>query len=180
MSPSVRMGVSAFWIAVHSICIPRDAHARNRWQRLGCCFQSSPLHWSSACASAIVEQPRWAIACDMSSILACRRSSSKHMYRFIRLMVSLVMLALASGVPKPPSLRPAQNVTSSKLTLTFHTFLKARIHKFSNLSIHFESQFAMAAEHLKIGIMATCTTQWICWGWNVCLVNCLMVSSVLT
>ena len=30
MSPSVRMGVSAFWIAVHSICITRDVHARNR------------------------------------------------------------------------------------------------------------------------------------------------------
>ena len=29
-SPSVRMGVSAFWIAVHYICIPRDVHARNR------------------------------------------------------------------------------------------------------------------------------------------------------
>ena len=86
------------WIAVHSICIPRDVHARNLWQRLGCCCQASPLHWSSA----IVEQPRWAVACDVSWIVTCRRSSSKHMHWFIRLMVSLVMMALAFGVPKPP------------------------------------------------------------------------------
>jgi len=39
-------------------CMPRDVHARNRWQKLRCCCQSSPFHWSSACASAIVEQPR--------------------------------------------------------------------------------------------------------------------------
>ena len=30
MSPSVRMGVSAFWISVHPICIPQDVHASNR------------------------------------------------------------------------------------------------------------------------------------------------------
>jgi len=40
--------------------------------------------------------------------------------------------------------------------LTFHAFLKARIHKFSSLSsfesfFSFESQFAMAAEYLKSG-----------------------------
>ena len=74
-------------------------------------------------------------------------------------MVSLVMMALAFGVPKPPCLGPAQKVTSGKLALTLHAFLKARIHKFSNLTISCESQFAMAAEYLKIGIMATCTTQ---------------------
>ena len=70
-------------------------------------------------------------------------------------MVSLVMMALAFGVPKPPCSGPAQNVTSGKLALTFYAFLKARIHKFSSLSISCESQFAMAAEYLKIGIMVT-------------------------
>ena len=70
-------------------------------------------------------------------------------------MVSLVMMALAFGVPKPPCLGqppcsgPAQNVTSGKLALTFHAFLKACIHKFSSLTISCESQFAMAAEYLK-------------------------------
>ena len=36
----------------------------------------------------------------------------------------------------------------------------------------------MAAEYLKIGIMATYTTQEIWYGWYMCFVNCLMVSSV--
>jgi len=74
-------------------------------------------------------------------------------------MVSLMIMALAFGVPKPPCSGPAQNVTSDKLALTFHAFLKARIYKFSSLAISCESQFAMAAEYLKIGIMATCSTQ---------------------
>jgi len=74
-------------------------------------------------------------------------------------MLSLVMMTLAFGVHKLPCSGPAQNVTSGKLALSFHAFLKARIHKFSSLSISFESQFAMAAEYLKIGIMTTCTTQ---------------------
>jgi len=65
-------------------------------------------------------------------------------------MVSLVMMALAFGVPKPPCSGPAQNVTSGKLALTFHAFLKERIHRFSNLTISCESQFAMSAEYLKI------------------------------
>jgi len=53
----------------------------------------------------------------------------------------------------------ANNVTSGKLALTFHAFLKTRIQKNSSLTISCESQFAMAAEYLKIGIMATYTTQ---------------------
>ena len=74
-------------------------------------------------------------------------------------MVSLVKMALAFDVPKPTCSDPAQNVTSDKLALTFYAFLKARINKFSSLTISCESQFAMAAEYLKIGIMASCTTQ---------------------
>ena len=70
------------------------------------------------------------------------------------------MMALAFGVLKPSCSSPTQNVTSGKLALTFRAFLKARIHKISSLSISFESQFAMAAEYLKNGIMATYTTQW--------------------
>ena len=77
-------------------------------------------------------------------------------------MVSLVMMALAFGVPKPPCSSPAQNVTSGKQALTLHAFLKARIHKFSSLSISFESQFEMVAEYLKIGVMSTCTTKYVC------------------
>jgi len=64
-------------------------------------------------------------------------------------MVSLVMMALAFGVPKFPCSGPAQNVTSGKLALTFHACLKACIHKFSSLTISCESQSAMAAEYLK-------------------------------
>jgi len=41
-----------------------------------------------------------------------------------------VVMALAFGVPKPPTSGPAQIVTSGKLALTLHAFLKARIHKF--------------------------------------------------
>ena len=60
-------------------------------------------------------------------------------------MFSLVMMALAFGVHKLPCLEPAQNVTSGKLTLTRHTFLRARIHRMSILMISCESQIAMAA-----------------------------------
>jgi len=49
---------------------------------------------------------------------------------------------------------------------------------FSSLTIFCESQFAMAAEYLKVRMMATCTTQWICWMWYMCLVRCLIMSSV--
>jgi len=74
-------------------------------------------------------------------------------------MVSPLMMTLAFRVSKPPCSGPAQNVTYGKLALTFDAFLKARIHKSSTLTISCEFQFAMAAENLKIGIMATCTTQ---------------------
>ena len=55
-------------------------------------------------------------------------------------MVSLVMMAPAFVVSKPPCSGPAQNVMSFKLALTFHAFLKARIHKYSSLTISCESQ----------------------------------------
>ena len=124
------MGVSSFWMpSIQFAHLEMCMLKLDLWQRLGCCCKASPFHLSFTCASAIVEQPRWVIACDMSWIVTCRRSSSKHMHWFIRLMVSLVMMASAFGVPKPPCSGPAQNVTSGKLELTFHALLKARIHK---------------------------------------------------
>jgi len=145
------------------------------WQRLGCCCQTSQFYWSSVCASAIVEQLRWAIACDMYWIVTCCRSLFKHMHWFIRLTVSLVMMALAFGVPKLPCSSPAQKVTSGKLALTFHAFLNARNHKIQayRLYLNPSSQLPQSTWKSRLwqpappsesteGGTCACLTAWLC------------------
>jgi len=113
-------------------------------------------------------------------IVTCRRSSFMHMHWLVRLIVSLVMMALAFGVPKPPCSGPAQNVTFGKLALTVHFFLKACI---PAQTIKFDDVLWVPVrdgrrDDRKIGKMASCTTQWIWWGWKLRLFNCVRVPSV--
>jgi len=78
--------------------------ARNWWQRLGCCRSADKSLYPTEIwpvPFAFVEQPRWATACDMSWIVGCRRSSCKLNHWFIRLIVSLVIMALTWVFPIP-------------------------------------------------------------------------------
>jgi len=70
-------------------------------------------------------------------------------------MVSLVMMALAFGVPKPP----CSKCHVWQAGIDFPCFLEGTHPQISKFDDFLESQFEMAAEYLKIGIMATCTTQ---------------------